>query len=112
MTIELSPELIHELGIASVAPSVHAARGGVELVEAIAGEWTALCDVAAVKEPFYRPEMVAAYARSFVAPEHMVLVTAESHNQLDAVLPLVEERVIFSGLRTRRLRGATLLRVW
>ena len=86
------------------SPVVEMARGGVELIAPVADEWRALCEET-TGEPFYRPEWVAAFVRAFVPRGQFVLFTVRSAGRLAAVLPMIEERVLFSGLPVRKLSG-------
>jgi CelD/BcsL family acetyltransferase involved in cellulose biosynthesis len=89
-----------------LAPPVVACRiGGGEVVEEVAAEWRDLSREAANDEPFYRPEFFQAHLRAFAPRARVALLTARSENRLVAVLPLIEERVLFHGLPARRLRG-------
>jgi CelD/BcsL family acetyltransferase involved in cellulose biosynthesis len=85
---------------------VEAHEGGVELVDALADEWRALCLEGPSDQPFFRPEWIGAYVRAFAAKAKLVVVTARIDGRLKAVLPLVEERSLWCGLPVRRLRGA------
>jgi hypothetical protein len=78
--------------------------GGVELIEAISREWRALAESTAADQPFYHPEFIAAYAKHFT-PGKVVLLTAMRGEKLQAVLPLVEERVGFYGIPATRWRS-------
>jgi CelD/BcsL family acetyltransferase involved in cellulose biosynthesis len=82
------------------------ARGGVELIDAIADEWRALCDAGAYDEPFYRPEWIGSYVRAFAPSREVVLVTARSGGSLVAVLPLIKEISTLGGVPARKLRSA------
>jgi len=86
-------------------PRVQYATGGVELIEKLADEWRRLCDEAS-REPFYRPEWVAAYVRAFAPDEKVVLITVRSGGVLQAVLPMIEERSHYCGIPVTKLRGA------
>ena len=80
-------------------------RGGVETIDALAGEWTALCEAGPYDEPFFRPEWVRAYVAAFVPHARLVIATVRAAGRLVAVLPLVEHpRMRFAP---RRLRSAS-----
>ncbi|HLK63966.1 MAG TPA: GNAT family N-acetyltransferase [Bryobacteraceae bacterium] len=86
--------------------TVEARRGGAEIVDALADEWRQLCDQDPGKEPFYRPEWVAASIRAFSLQEEAVVVTARAGGVLKAVLPLMETRTLLCGVPVTKLRGA------
>lgn len=90
---------------ALAAPVTAVQGGGVEVVERLAEEWRLLCDVAANDEPFYRPEWIAAHVRAFATQRNLLLITARSGGRLVAVLPMLEERLLFDGLPVTRLRS-------
>lgn len=94
------------------APVVTATRGGGELVEGLGDEWRALCAESSDDQPFYRPEWVGAYVRAYVPPGKLLLFTARAAGKLTGVLPMVRERVFFSGIPARRLRGPSVLSGW
>ena len=85
---------------------VDALRGGPEIVDALAGDWRLLLEEAEDDQPFYRPEWIGAYARAFASGKTLVVITARAGRDLKAVLPLVEERGLFSGVPVRKLRAA------
>ncbi len=80
-------------------------RGGVEVIDNLADEWRNLCAEAVDDQPFYRPEWVRAHLRAFVPGAKVLLVTARLDGRLCLVLPLIEEKHMFSGLPVRRLRS-------
>ncbi len=84
---------------------VSAHRGGVEVVDDLADEWRNLCAEAMDDQPFYRPEWIGAQLRAFVPGANVLLITARLNGRLCLVLPLIEEKCIFSGLPVRRLRS-------
>ena len=86
--------------------TVEGHRGGVEVVESIAGEWRQLCAEAHNDQPFFRPEWVSTYLRAFAPRKPTLLITARVDGRLRAVLPLVEEQAWFWGFPVRRLRSA------
>jgi CelD/BcsL family acetyltransferase involved in cellulose biosynthesis len=98
--------------VGEASPVVQLERGGVELVERLEPEWRALCEEGPNNEPFFRPEWIAAYLRTFMPPDRLLLVTARAEGKLTAVLPLVEERARFSGLSARKLVGTVELHCW
>jgi CelD/BcsL family acetyltransferase involved in cellulose biosynthesis len=79
--------------------------GGPEVIEEMALPWCSLWDQVS-EDPFYRPEWVLAYLRSFNSKSLIWLVTAFLGERLVAVLPLVKEAAFFRGLPVRQLRGA------
>ncbi len=90
---------------ASRAPVAKVEHGGPELVEGLGDEWRGLCENGPSNEPFYRPEWVAAYLRTLMPPDRLRLITVRAAGKLVAVLPLEEERVLFSGVPVRKLFG-------
>ncbi len=86
--------------------TVEGHRGGIEVVESIAGEWRQLCAEAHNDQPFFRPEWVGTYLRAFAPRKPILLITARVDGRLKAVLPLVEEQVWFWGFPIKRLRSA------
>ena len=80
-------------------------RGGLELVDNIAGEWRALC-AATDSAPFHHPEWVVAYLRAFAPSAVVRLLTVRADGGLCGVLPMTEESS-FYGLPARVLRGAS-----
>jgi CelD/BcsL family acetyltransferase involved in cellulose biosynthesis len=90
------------------APQVEAdvVHGGVEAIDALSAEWSALCDRAEVDEPFYRPEWIRAYVAAFEQSSALALVTARRRGRLVAILPLVSELGTLAGLPARKLRSA------
>lgn len=95
--------LVPDLSCSSL--TVTAQRGGVEIIDELAGEWRKLCDVAANDQPFYRPEFIRAHIRTMIPGAKVVLVTARMSGDLRLVLPLVEEFGSFSKMPVRRLRA-------
>jgi CelD/BcsL family acetyltransferase involved in cellulose biosynthesis len=89
----------------SSAMVVVAHRGGVEVVERWADEWRKLCSEGADDQPFYRPEWIAAHIRAFTPQAKFVLLTVRCEGNLLFVLPLLQERAVFSGVPVRKLRG-------
>src|SRR5215510_16435782 len=89
-----------------MAVRVSAEAGGVEVIEFLAEEWRRLCEESHCDEPFYRPEWIAAHIRAFARQAKVVVVTARVEEELKAVLPLIEERVLFYGIPVTRLRCA------
>ncbi len=85
---------------------VKAEPGNVELVDRLATQWRALCEEGPYDQPFYRPEWIAAFLRAFAPRKKLLLVTARTGGRLKAVLPLIEERTLFSGVPAKMLRGA------
>jgi CelD/BcsL family acetyltransferase involved in cellulose biosynthesis len=85
---------------------VEARWGTRELIDSLAPEWGELCSRGPRDEPFYRPEWVSAYLRAFAPDADLLLVEARTEGRLTAVLPLVETKRGWPGLRIRTLRGA------
>jgi CelD/BcsL family acetyltransferase involved in cellulose biosynthesis len=86
-------------------PAVSARSGGAEIVDELAEEWRGLCDESADDQPFFRPEWIAAYLRSFAPGGKVVLITARLEGRLCLVLPLISERASFNKVPLRRLRA-------
>jgi CelD/BcsL family acetyltransferase involved in cellulose biosynthesis len=86
--------------------TVEARWGTRELIDRLAPEWGQLCGRGARDEPFYRPEWVSAYLRAFAPDANLLLVEARTEGRLTAVLPLVETKRGWPGLRIRTLQGA------
>lgn len=90
-------------------PPVHLAqilRGGVEVIDALADEWRALCESGPYDEPFYRPEWIAAYFKAFAPFGQLIIATVRRAGRLVAVLPLIKETGMLGGIPTRKLRSA------
>jgi CelD/BcsL family acetyltransferase involved in cellulose biosynthesis len=85
---------------------VEARWGTRELIDRLAPEWRQLCSRGAHDEPFHRPEWVSAYLRAFAPDARLLLVEARTDGRLTAVLPLVETRRGWPGLRIHTLQGA------
>jgi CelD/BcsL family acetyltransferase involved in cellulose biosynthesis len=79
--------------------------GGVEVIERGADAWRILCDESVDKQPFYRPEWIAAHIRAFTPKASVLLLTVTVQGRLCLVLPLLQERTLFCGLPLRRLRA-------
>jgi CelD/BcsL family acetyltransferase involved in cellulose biosynthesis len=97
----------HKLA-AQVSPErsvVSAHRGGVQVVDDLAEEWRNLCATAADDQPFFRPEWIRAHLRAFAPEAKVLLITARIDGRLCLLLPMVEEKQMFSGLPVRRLRS-------
>jgi CelD/BcsL family acetyltransferase involved in cellulose biosynthesis len=86
-------------------PLVCADRGGMELMDRFADEWHQLCLDARDDQPFFHPEWVRAYLRTFFPKARLVVITARIQNTLCLILPLVEEVATFSKVPVRRLRA-------
>jgi CelD/BcsL family acetyltransferase involved in cellulose biosynthesis len=84
---------------------VTAHRGGLEVIDNFADQWRALCSEAADDQPFYRPEWIRAYVRAFVPGARILLITAKVDSRLCLVLPMIEDKHVFSGFPVRRLRS-------
>src|SRR5579871_5600171 len=84
--------------------TVSVLRGGLEVVDHLAEEWRSLCAHAVNDEPFYRPEWIRAHLRAFVPDAKVLIITARIDGRLCLVLPLLEERQMFSGFPVRKFR--------
>jgi len=80
--------------------------GGAELIQPIAGQWLELCRRQEKPTPFNNPFFIEAHLNAFAPGQQLVLATAYRGDQLQAVVPLIEERTSFCGLPVRKLRGA------
>jgi CelD/BcsL family acetyltransferase involved in cellulose biosynthesis len=87
-------------------PAVDGRWGGAEIIEELAPDWRALCDEGPSDQPFYRPEWVGAYVRAFASAQRLLVITARIGGELQALLPLVEERRSLAGMSVRVLRSA------
>lgn len=103
LLLEQSETAITEAEIAEITAEIR--RGGPEVIEEIAVAWRDLWNLAS-RDPFYRPEWILAYLRSFKSKPIVWLVKAFRGKQLIAVLPLVKEAGLFRGIPVRQLRGA------
>jgi CelD/BcsL family acetyltransferase involved in cellulose biosynthesis len=77
--------------------------GGVEVIEKVFAEWTALCEEGASNEPFFRPEWFAAFVRNF--EEKILLLTVRRGEKLRAVLPLVIKNGNLHGVPVKKLQA-------
>ena len=78
--------------------------GGEELIHQIGTRWRRLC--AEVRSPpFYRPEWIAAWVRSFEPNSNLVLLTATAGDDLVAVLPMVRKKCFYAGVPVIKLIG-------
>ena len=77
--------------------------GGVEIIEQIFAEWTALCEEGASNEPFFRPEWFAAFVKNFEA--EIMLLTVRRDGKLRAVLPLMLKKGTLHGIPVRKLQA-------
>ena len=77
--------------------------GGLEVIQAIAEDWTRLCDEVACDEPTYRPEWALSYVRAYAPTAKLVVLSAWSDERLRGILPLVLDRTRICGLPVRRL---------
>jgi CelD/BcsL family acetyltransferase involved in cellulose biosynthesis len=80
-------------------------EGDVEAIERFAPAWRLLCAKGVQDEPFYRPEWIAAYLRSFERHSRVKLFTASAGDELRAVLPMVESKRLLGLLPARVLRS-------
>jgi CelD/BcsL family acetyltransferase involved in cellulose biosynthesis len=72
------------------------------LVE-LAPSWQRLLEEGGRKEPFHRPEWIAAWVRAFAPGEPIVAITAERSGALRGILPLRRVEARIAGLRARTL---------
>ena len=77
--------------------------GGVEIIEKVFTEWTALCEEGASNEPFFRPEWFAAFVKNF--EKEILLITVRRGEKLRAVLPLVRKNGTLHGVPVRKLQA-------
>lgn len=77
--------------------------GGVETIEKIFDEWTALCEEGASNEPFFRPEWFAAFVKNF--EKEILLLIVRRDAKLRAVLPLVRKKANLHGVPARKLQA-------
>ncbi|HLM60469.1 MAG TPA: GNAT family N-acetyltransferase, partial [Pyrinomonadaceae bacterium] len=77
--------------------------GGVETIEKIFSEWTALCEEGASNEPFFRPEWFVAFVKNF--EKEILLITVRRNKKLRAVLPLVRKNSNLHGVPARKLQA-------
>jgi CelD/BcsL family acetyltransferase involved in cellulose biosynthesis len=77
--------------------------GGVEVVEKVFAEWTALCEEGASNEPFFRPEWFVAFVKNF--EKEILLLTVKRDKKLRAVLPLVIKNANLHGVPVRTLQA-------
>ncbi len=76
-------------------------RGGVEIIEKISDEWTALCEEGACDEPFYRPEWFKVFVKNY--ENEIELLTIRRGGKLRAVLPLVSKKSSLHGVPVKKL---------
>jgi CelD/BcsL family acetyltransferase involved in cellulose biosynthesis len=95
----------YQLPVKTEQVVVSAHRGGLEIIDAMADEWRDLCADSVDDQPFYRPEWIRAHVRAFVPGAKVLLITAKLNGRLCLVLPIIEDKHIFSGLPVRRLRS-------
>lgn len=77
--------------------------GGIEIIEKISAEWTALCDEGASSEPFLRPEWFTSFVKNF--EKEIMLLTVRRGGRLRAVLPLVRKNATLHGVPVRKLQA-------
>jgi len=77
--------------------------GGIEVIEKVFAEWTALCEEGASNEPFFRPEWFAAFVKNF--ENEILLLTVRRGGKLRAVLPLVRKNGNLDGVPVRKLQA-------
>ncbi|MGI8477126.1 MAG: GNAT family N-acetyltransferase [Thermomicrobiales bacterium] len=80
-------------------------RGGLPLLEQLAGEWRELCAEGPCAEPFLQPEWVIANLRLADPHPRLVVLTARSGGRLRALLPLREDAFMLGMVCVRRLRA-------
>jgi CelD/BcsL family acetyltransferase involved in cellulose biosynthesis len=83
--------------------AVRVQRGGLELVEQIAGEWRRLCDESGDEEVSYRPEWALAYLHAFDPKAEVIILSAWAGERLRGIFPLVRRRTTISGFPIVRL---------
>ena len=97
-----------ELGAVAASPSalkVQSYCGGLEAIDRVANEWRELCSDAANDQPFYRPEWIRAYMRTFVPGARVHIIAARKDDRLSLVLPLIREDGTFCKVPVRKLRA-------
>lgn len=77
--------------------------GGIEIIEKLSDEWTALCEEGASNEPFFRPEWFASFVKNF--EKEIILLTVRRDEKLRAVLPLVKKNGNLHGVPVRKLQA-------
>lgn len=77
--------------------------GGIQIIEELAPEWTALCDRSKCSDPYLRPDWFISLVRNFRT--EVRLVTVRRNGSLRAVLPLVAQKATIHGLRVAALQG-------
>lgn len=77
--------------------------GGIEIINRISAEWTALCNEGASTAPFFRPEWFTAFVRNF--EKKVDVVTVRLNGKLRAVLPLSTKRGTLHGVPVRKLQS-------
>ena len=82
---------------------VRSQTGHAEIIDALAPEWSRLCDQLPDNEPLFRPEWIRACLSAFFPMREVILLTAWSGERLLAVLPLMKEKTSVSGLPATRL---------
>src|SRR5215813_9534149 len=80
-------------------------QGSIVIIDQIAEEWRELCARSVDDQPFYRPEWIRAHLRAFKPDASVLILTVRIAGELCFLLPLVEEKQIFSGLPIRKLRA-------
>lgn len=86
--------------------STVAIERGLEGLDAIADEWRGLCSESFSEEPFFRPEWISTFYRSFAANQELLLLTARLGGRLRAVLPVLRIFERHRGIPARQLRAA------
>lgn len=79
-------------------------KGGIELIDRTAHEWTDLCDEGVSGEPFFRPEWFAAFVKNFEAD--IQLLTVRRNGALRALLPILKKRGVIHGVPVRKIQAA------
>jgi CelD/BcsL family acetyltransferase involved in cellulose biosynthesis len=85
--------------------TVEAIRGDSHGIDALVPEWRELARDAVNDLPFYHPEWIQAHLRAFEPSAKIALICVRTDGQLDAVLPLIEERAVIKGIPVRKLRA-------
>lgn len=98
--IELAEHITAEVPLASF--TMECSRGGIEVIDRLAEEWTLLCSEAVEDQPFFRPEWIRAYIKRY-GRGRLWLVAARRQGRLCLVLPLLEQVATFSKIPVRRL---------
>jgi CelD/BcsL family acetyltransferase involved in cellulose biosynthesis len=85
--------------------SIRVQTGGIELLDALVTDWERIAEEDPAGEAFYRPEWPQSFLRAFSPSAKLVVVSAWSGSELQAVLPLIRARSFSTGLPVRKLVG-------